>query len=60
MNSTSGTLGTDYMDLRSGEVRFRHYYIAAEEVTWDYGIRKPHQLLNSRQEMISVQVLEVN
>uniref|UniRef100_A0A671W932 Coagulation factor VIII-like n=1 Tax=Sparus aurata TaxID=8175 RepID=A0A671W932_SPAAU len=37
VNSTSGTLGTDYMDLRSGEVRFRHYYIAAEEVTWDYG-----------------------
>uniref|UniRef100_A0A671W8Q5 Coagulation factor VIII-like n=1 Tax=Sparus aurata TaxID=8175 RepID=A0A671W8Q5_SPAAU len=49
VNSTSGTLGTDYMDLRSGEVRFRHYYIAAEEVTWDYGIRKPHQLLNPRE-----------
>uniref|UniRef100_A0A8C4GQ25 Coagulation factor VIII, procoagulant component n=1 Tax=Dicentrarchus labrax TaxID=13489 RepID=A0A8C4GQ25_DICLA len=43
VNSTSGIFATDYMDLRSGEVRYRHYYIAAEEITWDYGIRKPHQ-----------------
>ncbi|TNN81898.1 Coagulation factor VIII [Liparis tanakae] len=43
LNSTSYVLGTDYMDLRSGETRYRHYYIAAEEISWDYGIRKPHQ-----------------
>ncbi|CAN9515036.1 unnamed protein product [Ophioblennius macclurei] len=35
----------DYLDMRSGEVRPRHYYIAAEEITWDYGIRTPHQLI---------------
>lgn len=44
-NSTSDVFATDYMDLRSGEVRYRHYYIAAEEITWDYGIRKPYQLI---------------
>lgn len=38
----------DYMDLRSGELRYPHYYIAAEEVTWDYGIKKPYQLIKPR------------
>lgn len=47
-NATSSILNTDYMDLRSGEVRYRHYYIAAEEVTWDYGIKKPYQFINPR------------
>ncbi|XP_070819516.1 coagulation factor VIII [Chaetodon trifascialis] len=49
VNSTSDIFGTDYMDLRSGEVRYRHYYIAAEEITWDYGIRKPYQLIKPRE-----------
>uniref|UniRef100_A0A8C7Z1X5 Coagulation factor VIII, procoagulant component n=1 Tax=Oryzias sinensis TaxID=183150 RepID=A0A8C7Z1X5_9TELE len=31
------------VDPRSGERRPRLYYIAAEEITWDYGIRTPHQ-----------------
>lgn len=44
-NSTSDILNTDYLDLRSGELRYPHYYIAAEEVTWDYGIKKPNQLI---------------
>uniref|UniRef100_A0A8C9ZM73 Coagulation factor VIII-like n=1 Tax=Sander lucioperca TaxID=283035 RepID=A0A8C9ZM73_SANLU len=43
VNGTSDVIATDYMDLRSGETRYRHYYIAAEEITWNYGIRKPHQ-----------------
>uniref|UniRef100_A0AAV2MJK0 F5/8 type C domain-containing protein n=1 Tax=Knipowitschia caucasica TaxID=637954 RepID=A0AAV2MJK0_KNICA len=34
---------SDYLDMRSGEISSRHYYIAAEEITWDYGIRKPQQ-----------------
>uniref|UniRef100_H2UN37 Coagulation factor VIII, procoagulant component n=1 Tax=Takifugu rubripes TaxID=31033 RepID=H2UN37_TAKRU len=48
-NSTSYVLSTDYMDLRSGEVRYPHYYIAAEEVTWDYGVKKPYQLIRPRE-----------
>lgn len=47
-NSTLDSIGSDYIDVRSGEVRYRHYYIAAEEITWDYGIRKPHQLIKPR------------
>ncbi|XP_044061159.1 coagulation factor VIII [Siniperca chuatsi] len=49
VNSTSDIFGTDYMDLRSGEIRYRTYYIAAEEITWDYGVRKPHQLIKPRE-----------
>lgn len=41
-----GTLGQ--MDIRSQESKFRHYYIAAEEVLWDYGIKKPAHLLSLR------------
>lgn len=48
-NSTLDSIGSDYIDVRSGEVRYRHYYIAAEEITWDYGIRKPHQLIKPRE-----------
>lgn len=40
---------SDYLDMRSGEMRYRHYYIAAEEVTWDYGIRKPNQFIKHRE-----------
>ncbi|XP_073343147.1 coagulation factor VIII [Pagrus major] len=49
VNSTSGVFSMDYMDLRSGEVRYPHYYIAAEEISWDYGIRKPHLLIEPRE-----------
>ncbi|CAG09735.1 unnamed protein product, partial [Tetraodon nigroviridis] len=48
-NSTSKMIITEDMDLRSGEFRYPHYYIAAEEVTWDYGIKKPHQLIKPRE-----------
>uniref|UniRef100_UPI003AB01E3A coagulation factor VIII n=1 Tax=Centroberyx gerrardi TaxID=166262 RepID=UPI003AB01E3A len=48
-NSTSDIFGTDYMDLRSGATNYQHYYIAAEEVTWDYGITLPHQLIKPRE-----------
>uniref|UniRef100_A0A3Q0T2K1 Coagulation factor VIII, procoagulant component n=1 Tax=Amphilophus citrinellus TaxID=61819 RepID=A0A3Q0T2K1_AMPCI len=34
--------GAEHINVRSGEIRPRHYYIAAEEITWNYGIRKPH------------------
>lgn len=47
-NSTLDSFGSADIDMRSGEVRYRHYYIAAEEITWDYGIRKPHQLIRPR------------
>lgn len=47
-NSTLHSFGSGDIDMRSGEVRYRHYYIAAEEITWDYGIRKPHQLIRPR------------
>lgn len=40
---------SDYLDMRSGEMRYRHYYIAAEEVVWDYGIRTPHQFIKHRE-----------
>ncbi|XP_034037066.1 coagulation factor VIII isoform X2 [Thalassophryne amazonica] len=48
VNATSDLFGTDYMDLRSGEIKYQHYYIAAEEVNWDYGIRLPHQIIQPR------------
>uniref|UniRef100_A0AAQ5XEF7 F5/8 type C domain-containing protein n=1 Tax=Amphiprion ocellaris TaxID=80972 RepID=A0AAQ5XEF7_AMPOC len=49
MNSTSEIFGTDSIDPRSGGGPHGHfYYIAAEEITWDYGIRKPHQLIKPR------------
>ncbi|KAL0176435.1 hypothetical protein M9458_028765, partial [Cirrhinus mrigala] len=35
----------DNVGIRSTESRFRSYYIAAEEVMWDYGINKPAQLI---------------
>ncbi|XP_035505076.1 coagulation factor VIII [Scophthalmus maximus] len=46
-NSTSDIF--DYVDPRSGGIRYRTYYIAAEEISWDYGIRKPHQLIKPRE-----------
>ncbi|KAM9356695.1 coagulation factor VIII [Symphorus nematophorus] len=50
VNSTSGIFGTDHMDPRSTGLRYKnYYYIAAEEITWDYGIRKPHLLIKPRE-----------
>ncbi|KAG7464564.1 hypothetical protein MATL_G00166880 [Megalops atlanticus] len=34
---------------RSTDGRYRNYYIAAEEVMWDYGIKKPQQLIKPRE-----------
>ncbi|KAM4555108.1 coagulation factor VIII [Odontesthes bonariensis] len=45
VNGTSDLFDSDYMNPRSGEVKPRVYYIAAEEITWNYGIRTPHQLI---------------
>uniref|UniRef100_A0A3P8Q0C1 F5/8 type C domain-containing protein n=1 Tax=Astatotilapia calliptera TaxID=8154 RepID=A0A3P8Q0C1_ASTCA len=36
-----------YINVRSGGVRPRHYYIAAEEIIWNYGIRKPQQVFEN-------------
>ncbi|XP_061581426.1 coagulation factor VIII isoform X1 [Cololabis saira] len=49
VHSPPGVLGPDYINVRSGEVRPRHYYIAAEEITWDYGIKTPLQLMKPRE-----------
>uniref|UniRef100_A0A8C2FPF6 Coagulation factor VIII, procoagulant component n=1 Tax=Cyprinus carpio TaxID=7962 RepID=A0A8C2FPF6_CYPCA len=38
----------DNVGIRSTESRFRSYYIAAEEIMWDYGINKPAQLIKPR------------
>lgn len=38
----------DNVGIRSTESRFRSYYIAAEEIMWDYGINKPAQLIKQR------------
>lgn len=38
----------DNVGIRSTESRFRSYYIAAEEIMWDYGLNKPAQLIKPR------------
>ncbi|XP_073676198.1 coagulation factor VIII-like [Garra rufa] len=38
----------DNVGIRSTESRFRSYYIAAEEIMWDYGVNKPAQLIKQR------------
>lgn len=38
----------DHFNIRSTESRFRSYYIAAEEIMWDYGINRPAQLIKQR------------
>ncbi|KAK7922408.1 hypothetical protein WMY93_009310 [Mugilogobius chulae] len=45
----TGTFYSDYLDMRSGEMKSRHYYIAAEEIKWDYGIRRPYQFIKFRE-----------
>ncbi|XP_063045565.1 coagulation factor VIII [Engraulis encrasicolus] len=37
------------LDARGSKVNFRTYYIAAEEIMWDYGVTKPHQLIKPRE-----------
>ncbi|XP_039975064.1 coagulation factor VIII [Xiphias gladius] len=49
VNSTSDIFGTNYVQPRSTRNRFPTYYIAAEEITWDYGVKKPHQLIEPRE-----------
>ncbi|CAL8264274.1 unnamed protein product [Lota lota] len=50
-NDTFSEYGMNYVDPRSGagNSKYRNYYIAAEEVTWDYGIRIPPQLIKPRE-----------
>lgn len=38
----------EHFNIRSTESRFRSYYIAAEEIMWDYGINRPAQLIKQR------------
>ncbi|MED6287812.1 hypothetical protein CHARACLAT_020028 [Characodon lateralis] len=49
VNGSSEVVGADLLGPRSGETRPRYYYIAAEEITWDYGIKTPHQLIKPRE-----------
>ncbi|CAJ1058485.1 coagulation factor VIII isoform X1 [Xyrichtys novacula] len=49
VNSTLDAFGTDHVDPRSLKPKEETYYIAAEEITWDYGIKKPHQLIKLRE-----------
>lgn len=51
--SDEGSVGFDHhvednVGIRSTESKFRSYYIAAEEIFWDYGINKPAQLIKPR------------
>ncbi|KAG7335254.1 hypothetical protein KOW79_001850 [Hemibagrus wyckioides] len=47
--STPSFDSTNEMDIRASESKFRSYYIAAEEIMWDYGINKPAQLISARE-----------
>uniref|UniRef100_A0A6Q2XFE8 F5/8 type C domain-containing protein n=1 Tax=Esox lucius TaxID=8010 RepID=A0A6Q2XFE8_ESOLU len=47
--NTTGYISTEENpDVRTTDGHYRSYYIAAEEITWDYGVRKPHQLIKPR------------
>ncbi|KPP74504.1 coagulation factor VIII-like, partial [Scleropages formosus] len=49
-NETSTTSDLiDNLDLRSTEGKYRSYYIAAEEIMWDYGLTKPQQLFKPKE-----------
>ncbi|XP_046874701.1 coagulation factor VIII isoform X1 [Hypomesus transpacificus] len=45
VNATSEGWNSEQPDVRSSGGRYPSYYIAAQEVTWDYGIRTPPQLI---------------
>ncbi|XP_007550435.1 coagulation factor VIII isoform X1 [Poecilia formosa] len=49
VNSSSEVFGTGLIGPRSGETKPRNYYIAADEITWDYGIKTPHQVIKPRE-----------
>ncbi|TSK87429.1 Coagulation factor VIII [Bagarius yarrelli] len=40
---------TNEIDVRASKLKYRSYYIAAEEIMWDYGINKPAQLISARE-----------
>nr|XP_020451699.1 coagulation factor VIII-like [Monopterus albus] len=46
VNNASDVFDTNYVNPRSGKIRHPSYYIAAEEITWDYGIKKPRQFIS--------------
>ncbi|XP_061691425.1 coagulation factor VIII [Syngnathoides biaculeatus] len=48
-NSTTNVITSDKIDIRSRKTTSRHYYIAAEEISWDYGIRKDPRLIKLRE-----------
>ncbi|KAF7667624.1 hypothetical protein LDENG_00054700 [Lucifuga dentata] len=48
-NSASDMFSTEHILLRSGNVKYKHYYIAAEEITWDYGLKLPQQVIKPRE-----------
>ncbi|XP_064182093.1 coagulation factor VIII [Anguilla rostrata] len=37
------------LNMRASDGKYRNYYIAAEEVMWDYGLKKPQQLIKPRE-----------
>lgn len=43
-----GVLNPRSIDPRASHSNFRSYYIAAEEIMWDYGVTKPHQLIRPK------------
>ncbi|XP_054647873.1 coagulation factor VIII [Dunckerocampus dactyliophorus] len=47
--SMSAGIASDKLDMRSGKTIHRYYYIAAEEISWDYGIKKPRHLIKPRE-----------
>ncbi|XP_030622577.1 coagulation factor VIII [Chanos chanos] len=48
-DTSTGFLYEDTFDMRASEPKFRSYYIAAEEILWDYGITKPPQFIKLRE-----------
>ncbi|XP_035383063.1 coagulation factor VIII [Electrophorus electricus] len=48
-STPSFNFGSNGISIRSTESKFRSYYIAAEEIMWDYGIKKSQQLISLRE-----------
>ncbi|KAL0973846.1 hypothetical protein UPYG_G00211980 [Umbra pygmaea] len=44
-NATEYMSTEEKLDVRTTDGHYRSYYIAAQEITWDYGVSKPHQLI---------------
>ncbi|KAJ8246909.1 hypothetical protein GJAV_G00256690 [Gymnothorax javanicus] len=40
---------SDDLNIRAADGKYRNYYIAAVEVMWDYGIKKPQQFIKLRE-----------